>query len=402
MPDVEYEGWGSRLVKSLGGIVIGALLFLVSFPVLFWNEGRAVHRAQSLDEGAAACIAVNADKVDAANNGKLVYVSGEATTAETLTDPQFGVSAKALKLERTVEIYQWVERSESKKERKTGGGEVTTTYYYHDKKWVKEPVNSSSFRPDDGQYKGQELSNQGTKPFDDTTERAKVVKIGAFQLTAAQVDRIGHGTQLPVTSAMLAALPGDLKDKLKTTSDGALYQPFAADGDPSKPSIGDVRITFTELKPQPVSLIARQAGESFEPWASPSGSGTIDELRAGTLSKEAMFQKAQEENTVLTWVLRVVGCGLMALGIFLFFRPLKVLADVLPFLGDLMGAGIGLFAILVAVPLSLITIALGWVAYRPLVGIPLLLAGVGLLIGGVMLGRRRKAARLAAAQGSGK
>jgi len=43
------------------------------------------------------------------------------------------------------------------------------------------------------------------------------------------------------------------------------------------------------------------------------------------------------------------------------------------------------------VPLSLITISIGWVFYRPLIGIPLLVGGVALLVGAlVLVGKRKK------------
>jgi hypothetical protein len=394
MPEVEYVGWGSRLVKSIGGVLVGIVLFLVAFPLLFWNEGRAVHRDRSLEEGASACVSVNPDKVDEANEGKLVYVAAEATTPETLTDPQFGVSAKALKLMRKVEIYQWVQRSETKTEKQLGGGEVKKTYYFHDKKWVGEPVSSSDFKPDDGDQRGKVLQNVGTKPYADATEQAKDVKLGAYKLTAAQVDRIGPAEKLPVTDAMLDAVPTEKeKGKLTVSSDGAFYLPKDPKGSSSDPQIGDVRITFTQLKPQKVSVIARQVKGSFEPWPSPSGSGALDELRTGILSKEAMFQQAAEENNLLTWILRVVGFALMGFGIFLVFQPFVVFADVIPFFGNLLSAGVALFAFLIALPLTLITIALGWVAYRPLIGIPLLVGGVVILGGALYLARRHKPAK---------
>ena len=48
MPDelvsVTSQGWGERLKNSLAGIVIGLILGVVAFPVLFLNEGRAVKR----------------------------------------------------------------------------------------------------------------------------------------------------------------------------------------------------------------------------------------------------------------------------------------------------------------------------------------------------------------------
>ena len=45
-------GWGSRLMESIKGVIAGLILFLLSFLVLFWNEGRAVKTHKGLQEGA--------------------------------------------------------------------------------------------------------------------------------------------------------------------------------------------------------------------------------------------------------------------------------------------------------------------------------------------------------------
>ena len=184
---------------------------------------------------------------------------------------------------------------------------------------------------------------------------------------------------------------------MKLTSDGTLYQPFSRTPDPANPQIGDVRITFVVLKsPQTISLIAKQFKGSFEPWVSKVGGKSIDDLRNGTLSKDAMFTTLQSENTTRTWLIRLGGFALMAFGIFLVFNPLVVFADVLPSFGNIMGAGIGVFAIIIALPLTLITIAIGWVFVRPMVGIPLLVGAGAILAGGIYLAYRRGAVKKAA------
>ena len=103
----------------------------MAFPVLFWNEGRAVKRYESLEEGQGAVTSIPADTVDAVNDKKLVYLTAEATTKEILEDPEFGASANALKLIRDVEMYQWKESKKTKSKKKLGGGKrKTTTYTY--------------------------------------------------------------------------------------------------------------------------------------------------------------------------------------------------------------------------------------------------------------------------------
>lgn len=78
------QTWFERIRQSASAVIFGLILLVVAFPLLFWNEGRAVARAKALDEGAAAVIGISADVVDPANEGKLVHLTGFATTDETL------------------------------------------------------------------------------------------------------------------------------------------------------------------------------------------------------------------------------------------------------------------------------------------------------------------------------
>ena len=66
-----------------------------------------------------------------------------------------------------------------------------------------------------------------------------------------------------------------------------------------------------------------------------------------------------------------------------------VLAGVLPFLEDLVEAGVFLVALMLAVPLTLITIALAWFAHRPLIGALLIVAGIAFVL---LIGYLRRAA----------
>lgn len=67
----------------------------------------------------------------------------------------------------------------------------------------------------------------------------------------------------------------------------------------------------------------------------------------------------------------------MFVGTALVFKPLKVLADVLPLAGRIVGAGTGFIAFLLSFVGSTTIIALSWLWYRPLLGIALLAIAVG-------------------------
>ncbi len=77
--EVTHESWFARIGGAIKGVVVGLVIFAVSFPLLFWNEGRAVQRYKTLVEGAGAVVSAAADSVDAANEGALVR--GSAATA---------------------------------------------------------------------------------------------------------------------------------------------------------------------------------------------------------------------------------------------------------------------------------------------------------------------------------
>ncbi len=376
--ETSSESWLSRVGKAFMAIPIGLILFAVSFVVLFWNEGRAVHTAQGLAEGKAGVVSVEADRVDQTNQGKLVHVTGEATATETLTDPQLAVSAKALKLQRIVQMYQWKERSETKKRKKLGGGEERVTTYHYDKGWVGQPIDSSGFKRPDGHQ------NPDHWPLKGWTGQAQTVTLGAFKLPAGLVDQIRQTAPLPVGETERDALPDDLKEQARLDA-GRFY----LGENPSDPKVGDLTVAFEQVRPQVVSLLAKQSGDSFEPYATKAGT-SIHRLQAGNASADEMFQEAEAENNTTTWILRLVGFILMAVGIMMVLGPLSVLADVVPFIGGIVGFGTGFLAFSIATVLSLVTIAIGWIAYRPVVGVSILVVAGLALFGFMKMARNRR------------
>ncbi len=357
--EVTSEGWFSRIGKSIKGILVGIVMFFVAFPILWMNEGRAVQAAKSLEEGRGEVVSIEAASVDPENEGKLVHLSGEATTTETLSDPLLGLSEQALRLSRSVEMYQWTEQQESKTKKKLGGGKETTTTYTYKQTWSSRIEDSARFKRPAGH------TNPPRMAYPSTTSVAKSVTLGAFNLTPALVARI-HAEE----AVALDAVPEALKDKAQLVQ-GGLY----VGANPDSPVVGDLRIAVTKTPPTVVSVVSRQIKDTFEPYQAEAGDA-IEMLEVGTVSAESMFASAEKANAVLTWILRLVGFLVMAFGIAMLFGPIVTIADVLPFLGTLIGIGVAFFAGAVALSLSLITIGLAWLFYRPLIGIPLLVLGI--------------------------
>ncbi len=378
--EVTQQSWGSRIIESIKSVLFGIVLFLVAFPLLFWNEGRAVRTAKTLEEGAGAVVHATADSVDSANEGKLVHLTGEATTTETLSDPDFGVSAPAIKLDRRVEMYQWQEEKKSETKTKLGGGQETVTTYTYNQAWSPQLIDSGSFKKRSGH------ENPRTMPVKSQNWTAKKVTLGAFTLSEPLVAKLNKTEDFSVPEDAAAALPPAIKKRAKLDQGG-----YYLGEDPASPAIGDVKVVFQVVRPATVSIVARQIGNTFEEYQAKAGGGILL-LSYGTVSADSMFKAAEEANVALTWILRGLGFFLMAVGLYLVFNPLVVFADVLPILGSLLGVGIGVFAGLVAAALSLVTIALGWLAYRPLLGITLLILAGAAIAGLIHLARQRKKA----------
>ena len=380
--EVTSKGWFSRIMDSIKSVVFGLILFVAAFPLLFWNEGRAVRRAKTLETGAKQVITVKADAVVPSNEGKLVHLTGLATTDEILSDSEFGVATRAIKLERKVLMYQWKQTSESKTRKKIGGGEETTTEYKYDKVWSPEVIDSNDFKHPEGH------ANPNSMEFKSAKQTAQNVTLGAFALSPSLVEEIDKTTPLAVTESTFAKLPKDMRERIKVVS-GEYYK----GRNPAEPQVGDLRISFDYVGPTTVSVVSRQVGNTFEPFT--TDTGNLELLQIGTFSADSMFKQAQQENVFMTWILRLVGFIMMMIGITMVFKPLTVMADVLPILGDILGLGIGIFAGIVAFALSLLTIAIAWVFYRPLIGIPLLIIAVGLIVVFIVIGRKKKAAAAA-------
>lgn len=363
--EVTSESWFSRLGGAIKGILVGIVLIIAALILLFWNEGRSVKEYKTLQEGASSVVSVASDAVDPANAGKLIHTTGKADTKAVLSDPIFGVSANAVQLRRVTEMYQWQETSQSETQKKLGGGEETKTTYSYTKTWSANAINSSNFRIP------EEHQNPATMPYESNTQVADAVSLGKFSLPSSLVERIDETKPLFIQAA-------DIKNTQLPTGIKLQAGSFYSGADPATPQIGDQRITFEVVNPMEVSVIAKQVRNTLEPYTTSVG-GEIELLETGIHSADAIIQHAQDSNVILTWILRLIGFILLVIGINMEFKVLSVIADVLPIAGDIIGAGTGIIAFLLAIIFALVTIATAWIFYRPLLAIILLATVVGVI-----------------------
>jgi len=133
-----------------------------------------------------------------------------------------------------------------------------------------------------------------------------------------------------------------------------------------------------------------QAGQTFDAYHARAG-GTVELMKPGKVLAADLFKEAQDDNRAWTWLIRAGGCLLMMFGFAAVMGPVRVLADVIPLLGDIVGAGVALLALMLTCILAPVIIAVGWFFYRPVVALAVLAGGAALAGGAYWLARRRKA-----------
>ena len=391
---VTHTGLGERLKSSCTGIIFGIILFLGSFPLLFWNEQRAVARYDALREGEEQTISLpNATVIDSANEGKLVHFTAFTyKESDSLTDPVFGISCSdCLALQRHSEMYQWRENSSTETKKELGGGETTTTTYTYDLTWSESLISSSSFQDQSSRYR-----NPTSFDYPSNDIIADPIMAGAYDLPSNIVSWLVSDEDpiqnLQVTDITNTALQSQVVSTSSTPGDGY----FIGSGSPSSPVVGDERIWFSSTPPTTISVVAVQTGNTLTAFVSESGKGgNVLLYGRGTYTAAELFDIAEQQNLILTWVIRFAGFAVMALGNILIWNPFKVAADIIPCVGSLVGCGINFISITLAAVLSSITISIAWLIAHPKIGVIVLgvsLVVIGLCAFGVkmILDRRKK------------
>ena len=428
-------GYGTRVGNSFRAIGSGILLFVIGTALLWWNEGRAVKTEKMLDEAGSKYVEMeNPNKKDASLEGELICGTAMATTEDSLTDAQFGVGAKAIALRRTVEYYQWVEHSQTKREDKLGGKEVATTTYTYSKQWVSSPIQSSEFHDPAYQNKNMVLTT-----VEEADQYAENVSFGAYKLPEslihsissreamdlalaeellAQFDKstqaayerfygvqksIQQPTQQPqqpvaqaIPDSIRALLPDSVKaalDSLQAVNDSINTQMANAENKkdlmyihqagnvlyfgrvPGSPEVGDVRVTFEKVVPAKVTVMAVVDGDTFKPFKAKNGK-RFQTLVMGQKSGDEIIDAEKEANNMILWFLRILGVVMVIGGLKGIFGFIETILKVVPFIAGIFGWGVGLVCTVLGIVWSLIVIAIAWLFYRPLLGISLLvLAG---------------------------
>lgn len=101
-----------------------------------------------------------------------------------------------------------------------------------------------------------------------------------------------------------------------------------------------------------------------------------------------MIEKMIIMNKLQSNILRILAYALMVIGIYAFFSPIVNILGYIPLVGGFLkgvaGGLVFLAAVIVCIPLFLITFSLAWLVYHPKVGIIFVI--FALVITGIIIG----------------
>jgi hypothetical protein len=183
---------------------------------------------------------VPTDKIDPANEGRLVRLDGTLSVVKPARDTQLGIGADAVMLLRFAEMLQWQERCSG----------TSCTYQ---EVWSPLLIDSRKFREQEGHRNPERL------PITSGRFSAGEMRLGAFAVDAAALGnyRLDSALQTkPVPYPVKdAELPSNLAVSFRELN-GVLYA-----GDPEHRAVGDVRVSYRIIPAGKVELIGTQRGD---------------------------------------------------------------------------------------------------------------------------------------------
>lgn len=373
-------GWFGRLSNSVKTVLAGILLLVCAFPLIAWVESRAVDAARFVEERNALAVTVPADKIDEANEGRLVHVIGELTTPDKLTDPLLGVSIPALKMERQVEMFQWVEHLHSEVRATASGGKETRAVASYSRQWSAAAVDSSKFVE-------RGYDNPKERPISDWRDAVTTATLGAFTVPEFLIEQYQALTPVDVTETDLGQIRSELRETFRLHR-GMLVNSKEVEN----PQVGDLRIRLVAARPGVVTVLAMQSGSGFARYLpNTAGLAPVGVLRNGEVPASVFLDRLAPTTSQWTWWLRGLGAVFVWLGVMSVGGPLTRACSVAPFLSDVVRASGRMFPTVVALFVWACTVSSHWFGLRPMFVIIWYVVMIAVVFQLWQIGRRRRA-----------
>ena len=319
------KNFGDRLVGSIGLLLIGILVFLGSFVVLYKTEGRT-------DLSAIAEKAINVEKaVENGNEDAYVYVTGELEVLQYLSDDLYINQGDYAVMDRKSEMFAWVEEKHT--------DDNDETYYTYETKWVEDVPNSNKFHD-------QRRHENPSKAYPSERFFASDVTVGGYNI---DIKKVGLPSLEPLK---LNEEIVDIYGYEKIDSDGENYYVFDGYGTLQDPEVGDMRYSYFVLPAgEKVTVFGKLDGDSL---VSHDGEQEKKTYRIFKGTKSDAKEVLKGEYNAIGWIGKIASFFLMWIGLMLILKPLTVALEIIPVLGKLGQSALGIITFVVALILTFV------------------------------------------------
>ncbi|CAD8108051.1 unnamed protein product [Paramecium sonneborni] len=359
-------------------LVVGVVCITFSILLLWFNERRAAINSYRLQYARQHCISLTS--FQESNPQDLIHVTGQLITDELITDKDFGVSQiNCVKLLRNVEMFQWV-KGEKQQEQKWVDNYVQNHFgYTNDKsKWI---LNSETILNSSVKLNQYQLADDMKKQLNTPIETVKLNQANV-QIAQQKFKHSGFSRFL--------------------LQDDYIYMHQVEDQIVN----GDIRISFKQVTCSDVTIIAKGIMNSLVVWQFedifnqtvardyqehertcchlpvPIENKPIKEIYwifQGLFTPEECFSKIVNENSLLFWIFRIIGYILIAVGTIILLSPVSFLTEFIP-TTKLTGFKFLIFGSVSAIPITILSVCISWIYYRPKIGLLMLL--ISIILGG--------------------
>ncbi len=346
--EVGTIGFFDRIKNAFIGVLVGIVLFFGSFVVLYVNEG--LQKFAKVIEDAAV---LEAGQTSA--DGVITHTD-TATAASPVLGDEYITGGEFLALQRRAEVFAWEEVQSTTTEDNLGGSQTETTDYSYEKQWVSSAPNTRDFKDPGGRENIQ-------KTITDLDEIAEGVLIGDYPLHSENTLHLHN--YAPLELGRVSVQSGEVVEGT------VLFLSRNGTTGPLDPTVGDQRIMY---KAVPLDDEMTFVGTLDRGELRRHGETNAFDLFAG--DRDAAYRQARSEDTFRTWMLRLLGFGMMAFGLFLIVNPFVIFLSVIPIFGAAGKFVAFLASVLIALVMSTVTIIVSIIAHNPIALLIVILAAI--------------------------
>lgn len=242
---VTRQSYGNKLISSVVGAVLGIVLFLGSFIVLYINEGRENMGKVAKD------VQEITQSAQGINNGSLVCLKGNLT-ATTYASDTYLVDGEYIVIKRNVEMYAYVEKKHSTSKDNLGGRTTTTETFTYDLEWTNSPEKPSTYLGDNDEKPTNIPPNYNT--WIDAMPSSK-----ESQATGLSIGDYAVNENIAISGSYKLAINSEVVDLSEfsgaLTNSDYIYKSNSGTGTPNTPKIGDIRIDYNVVKSDDSGII---------------------------------------------------------------------------------------------------------------------------------------------------